>query len=92
MAQPQPELPPDSDRIIGKQLVTSAGEEAGEVSDVLVTAQGQVAAVLITRGGVLGVGGDQVSITWDQITIQGDQLSVNLTTDQIEALPPYSSD
>ncbi len=89
MAQPQPEIPAEADRIIGKQLVTLAGEEAGEVTDVLVTADGQVAAVIVERGGVLGLGGSQISLPWDQIRIQGDQLSVQMSADQLDAMPEY---
>lgn len=84
-----PDIPADADNLIGKQLVTSAGEEVGEVADVLVTADGRIDAILIRRGGVLGMGESHVSLKWDQIGIQGDQISTTLTADEIEAMPDY---
>ena len=88
----QPEIPPEADRIIGKTLVTSAGEEAGEVSDVLVTADGRIVAVLVDQGGVLGVGERKVALAWTQIQLQGDQLQVNMSADEIGQLPEYKVD
>jgi sporulation protein YlmC with PRC-barrel domain/ElaB/YqjD/DUF883 family membrane-anchored ribosome-binding protein len=88
MAGQQAEIPPDADRIVGKKLM-AAGKEAGEISDVLVTSDGKVAAVLVKAGGALGVGGKQVAIPWNEIKIQGDQVTVNLSADQIDAMPEY---
>lgn len=86
------QIPAEADSIIGKQIVSSDGEEAGEVADVLITPDGQVNALLITRGGALGLGGQQVALQWSEVVIQGDQLTANLTADQIGQLPEYQTD
>jgi sporulation protein YlmC with PRC-barrel domain len=86
------QIPAEADSIIGKQLVSSDGEEAGEVQDVLITPDGQVNALVLGRGGALGLGGQQVAIQWSQVLIQGDQLTANMTADQIEQLPEYQTD
>jgi sporulation protein YlmC with PRC-barrel domain len=90
--QQQANVPAEADRIVGRTVVTSNGDEAGEVADVLVTSNGQVEALLITRGGVLGLGEQQVMLPWDQVQLQGDQLMVNMTAEQIDALPEYTTD
>jgi hypothetical protein len=48
--------------------------------------------VIVERGGVLGLGGSQISLPWDQIRIQGDQLSVQMSADQLDAMPEYVTD
>jgi sporulation protein YlmC with PRC-barrel domain len=88
----QADIPAEADRIIGKKLVSEQGEEIGEISNVLVTTDGQVEAVLIKQGGALGMGGRQVALTWDQMQLQGDQLTVALTPEEVEQLPEYQAD
>jgi sporulation protein YlmC with PRC-barrel domain len=85
-------IPAEADAIMGRQIVTSDGEEGGEVSDVLVTADGQIEALLVKRGGALGLGGTQVAVTWDQLQLQGDQIVVNMTRDEMEQLPEYQTE
>ena len=78
--------------ILARQIVTSDGEEGGEVSNILVTADGQVEALLIKRGGALGLGGTQVAIPWDQIQLQGDQITVSATRDELRDMPEYQTE
>jgi sporulation protein YlmC with PRC-barrel domain len=73
----------------GLNLVAPNGEETGEVADVLITAEGAVAALIVKEGGALGLGGRQVAVPWNQVKLEGDQLRVNMTADQIGQLPEY---
>jgi sporulation protein YlmC with PRC-barrel domain len=70
----------------------SAGEEIGEVEDVLVDASGQPVAVTADVGGFLGIGEREVVIGLDQLTHSGDRLTVGMTKEQIEALPEFADD
>ena len=85
-------IPAEADAIMGRQVVTADGEEAGEVRDVLITSDGKVEAVLIERGGALGLGGTQIAVNWDQIQLQGDQIMVNATRDEMEQMPEYQTE
>jgi sporulation protein YlmC with PRC-barrel domain len=85
-------IPAEADAIVGRQIVTSDGEEGGEVADVLITADGQVEALLIKRGGALGLGGTQVAVPWDEVQLQGDQIVVNATRDQLRDMPEYQTE
>ena len=85
-------IPAEADAIMGRQVVTSDGEEGGEVSDILITSDGQVEALLIKRGGALGLGGTQVAIPWTEVQLQGDQIVVNATRDEMEQMPEYQTE
>jgi sporulation protein YlmC with PRC-barrel domain len=65
------------------------GEEVGEVDAVLVDAAAQPVAVAAEVGGLLGMGEQDVVIALDQLTQDGDHLKVNLTKEQIGALPEF---
>jgi sporulation protein YlmC with PRC-barrel domain len=82
----------EADQIVGKQLISSDGEEAGEISGALVTNDGRVAAVLIKQSGTIGMGGKTVVVAWDRISIQGDQLTVNMTSAEVSELSEYHAD
>ncbi len=89
---PQSQIPAEADSIMDRQLVSSDGEEVGQISNILVTSDGQVEAIIVTRGGALGLGGNDVAVAWDQIQIQGDQVVVNMSQDEMEQLPEYVTD
>ncbi|MBF0394296.1 MAG: PRC-barrel domain-containing protein [Alphaproteobacteria bacterium] len=89
---PQAQIAASADNLIGKTLTNQQGEDVGEVSDVVVTPQGQVQAVVIDRGGALGLGGKQVALQWSDLSIRGDQLMVNMSDDQIAQLPEYQTE
>ena len=65
------------------------GEEIGEVDEVLVDANAKPVAVAAEVGGFLGMGEKDVVIGLDQLTQDGGHLKVNLTKEQIGALPEY---
>lgn len=94
--QPQQEaetrqLPQGASEVLNKQVFGATGEEVGQVRDVIISQDGSVEAVVIERGGVLGVGAQQVAIDWDQISLdpQQDGLSVDMTESQLSELPEY---
>lgn len=63
------------------------GHKVGEVREALGD------RLIVTTGGLLGIGGREVSIPADRLTISkvGDKISVKttLTRDEIKALPDY---
>ena len=70
----------------------AAGEDIGEVEDVLVDATGQPTAITADVGGFLGIGEREVVIGLAQLTKNNDRLTVAMTKDQIEALPEFADD
>ena len=71
------------------EIYAPNGEEVGEVDAVLVDAAAQPVAVAAEVGGFLGMGEKDVVIGLDQLTQDGDHLKVNLTKEQIGALPEF---
>lgn len=86
-----------SDNLVGHEVVNRRNDESvGEVSDLVLDQNGQVVAVIISVGGVLGLGERDVAIAWDQIErkVDGDEitLSVDLTEESLKDAPKYTRD
>ena len=87
--QQQPPIPAAADEVVGKPVVSSEGRDVGEVVGVLVTGQGQVAALVLKQSGTLGVGGRNLAVPWDRFSIVGDQITLGMTEQEVSQLPGY---
>jgi sporulation protein YlmC with PRC-barrel domain len=76
----------------GKAVVNEAGEQIGEVSNIVEsTADGKM-YVVIDQGGFMGVGEKRVALSLEGLTMQGDQILVpQLSQQEIEALPEFQA-
>ena len=86
-----------SDSLVGQEVKNrSSDESVGTVSNLLLDEEGQIVAVIIGVGGLMGLGERDVAIAWNQIerTVDGDEttLWVNLNEQSVENAPEYSSD
>lgn len=77
---------------IGKRIYSKAGEDLGEVNDVILTDSTRVAAVILGVGGFLGIGEKDVAVSMSAINFiqDGDamKLVVDASKDQLtQALP-----
>lgn len=84
-----------SESIIGQDIINRRDNEVvGTVDELLIDKDGQIAAVIISTGGVLGVGEKDLAIAWDQIEreVDGDEttLSVDLSDDSISEAPSFA--
>ncbi len=81
--------------VLGKDVRSSAGENLGRIIDVLVDQGGQVRAAVIDFGGFLGVGNRRIVVDWAALHFaaadQRDRITLNLTRDQIRAVPEYKA-
>ncbi len=84
----------EGSHLIGLSVRNSANESIGSIDDVLVDADGRVRQVVVSVGGFLGIGDRKVAIGWDQLRFdrQRDIAMVNLTKDQVRAMPEYRAD
>ena len=84
----------DVQGILGRQVLSSAGEDMGRVIDVVVDRNGQVRAAVIDFGGFLGVGNRKVAIDWSALRFSPtgsnyERITLDLTRDQVKAMPEY---
>lgn len=84
----------DVQSILGRQVLSSAGEDMGRVIDIVVDRTGQVRAAVIDFGGFLGLGNRKVAIDWGALRFaptgsKSDRITVELTRDQVRAATEY---
>jgi sporulation protein YlmC with PRC-barrel domain len=84
----------DVQAILGRQVLSSAGEDMGRVIDIVVDKTGQVRAAVIDFGGFLGVGNRRVAVDWAALRFaptgsRYDRISLELTREQVNAAPEY---
>jgi hypothetical protein len=77
------------DDIEDADLLNAAGEEIGEVEEVLVDADGRVAAIVVDVDGSPGIGDKEVIIGLDQLELRGDDLVTSLAREQLDGLPRW---
>ena len=70
-------------------VAISPGEEIGGIDAVLKNAAAKPVAVTAEVGGFLGMGEKDVVIGLDQLSQDGDHLKINMTKEQIGALPDF---
>jgi len=93
-------------KLIGNNVYGGNGQDIGEVNDVLINRNGQVAALVLDVGGFLGIGGSQVavpmqSVQFSQAGTTGtgatgsdqlpDRITINVTKQQLETAPKFDS-
>jgi len=56
------------DDIIGKDVKNASGEKLGSVKDVAIDRDGRISYVILSKGEVLGMGGDLIPVPWEMVT------------------------
>lgn len=79
----------DVDDLEDMDVIGASGEEVGEIDEVLMASDGKISAVSIEVGGFLGIGDKEVVVELDKLTLKDDKLVVDMTREQIEALPEW---
>ena len=77
--------------LIGATVKNKNGESIGEVEDLIVSGRNNVAAAVITVGGLLGIGEKRIGLPYRDIEISpdGKTLYISLTEEQLDALPAF---
>jgi sporulation protein YlmC with PRC-barrel domain len=84
----------DVQAILGRQVLSNAGEDMGRVIDIVVDRSGQVRAAVIDFGGFLGVGNRKVAVDWSALRFaptgsRYDRITLDLSRDQVKDAPEY---
>ena len=82
-----------ADQIIGMTVYNAQGEKVGTVHDILLDKEGKATGVVLSVGGVLGVGAKSVGLTWKEIDVKPEQQQVQIsyTKDQLKAAPDFKT-
>ncbi|WP_416139636.1 PRC-barrel domain-containing protein [Halomonas sp. HK25] len=86
-----------ADDIIGKNIKQrSSDEEIGEIQDLIIGEDGRVVGVVVTTGAFLGLGGQEVGLSWDEVehTVEDDEsmFYTNVDEDTLRDSPKYERD
>jgi hypothetical protein len=75
--------------------VSNGQDTIGEVSDLVVTEDGRVEAIVVGVGGFLGIGEKPVALAWDSVKLTEQDGSrvilVSATREQLEGMPTYKT-
>lgn len=80
-------------KLIGADVKSSNNEKIGDVSEVLVSTDGKISAIIVSVGGFLGVGDRRVALPWEQLRFssEGNDLVVmaSATRESLKEMPEY---
>ena len=82
-----------AEKLIGMTVFDTNGDKVGQVKDILFNEQGQATGVVLSVGGVLGLGAKQVGLQWSEVDIQPDAevAKVQYNKDQLDAAPDFKT-
>lgn len=75
--------------VVGKPIYGSNGTDLGKVRDVVTAPGGHIASALVRVGQFLGFGGKTIAVPAEKLQLRGDRIVSQLTTDEMENLPPH---
>jgi sporulation protein YlmC with PRC-barrel domain len=77
--------------ITGTEVVNQAGDEIGEVEEIVRDKETGSFHAVVSVGGFLGIGDKQVAIALDDLKLRDEQLLISLdsTEEQLKAYPAY---
>jgi sporulation protein YlmC with PRC-barrel domain len=87
MGQQQGELsfnqPQRLSEIIDSDVINHQGEELGTVNDLVVNEKGQLEYLILSRGGVMGIGASLIAIPLDAVSVQiTDEKKLSINVDE----------
>lgn len=78
---------------IGKRVYDNAGNDIGEVNDLIMSNDGKIQATILGVGGFLGIGEKDVAVAVSSVEMVKDgddvKLVVNATKEQLEKAPTF---
>jgi len=79
---------------IGKKIYNSAGDNVGDVNDLIIGSDGKITGVVVGVGGFLGIGEKNIAVDFSMIQSGTDEngdlkLTVNATKEQLDAAPEF---
>ena len=82
-----------AESLIGTTVFSPEGEKVGTVKDILFDTSGKATGLVLSVGGIMGLGAKSVGLTWDEVDVQPEPklLQVKYSEDQLEAAPAFKT-
>lgn len=82
-----------ADTLIGMTVYNKDGTEVGKIKDILVDKDGKANGVVLSVGGVLGIGAKSVGLNWKELDVDTDAkaVEINYTKEQLEVAPDFKT-
>lgn len=86
-----------AEELIGSTVYSADDSDIGEVSDVVVAADGKIEAMVVDVGGFLGIGAKPVAVELSSLEVRRDEngdarIYTTQTQETLEAMPEFSAD
>jgi sporulation protein YlmC with PRC-barrel domain len=80
-----------ADKLIGMRVYNMNGDEVGKVDDILIGKDGKISGVVLSVGGVFGIGSKAVGLVWKEVDIspQQDTMQISYSKEQLEVAPEF---
>lgn len=79
------------DELWRKDVFDTAGEKVGTIRTVVTSQDRKDAHAVITYGGIMGYGADEILVSLDELRIVNDRLQINDTREALHAREKYSA-
>lgn len=76
-----------ADNLIGMQVQNLQGQDLGSISNLVIDPNGQVSHVVLSRGGIAGVGAEKYAVPFDRVQLQKGQnvARIDVSQDQLSS-------
>jgi sporulation protein YlmC with PRC-barrel domain len=78
-----------AEKLIGASVYDRSNQDVASVADLVLSKSGKVDNVVLNYGSVAGVGGKYVAISYSNLKFDNDRIAVDMTKDQLAAMPTY---
>jgi hypothetical protein len=81
-------------KLIGTSVVNDANEDIGDINELVLTKDGNIAAVVIGVGGFLGLGEREVAVRFDSLRLSQDKnqraiVKLGASRDELKSAPQW---
>lgn len=84
-----------ADTLEGDTVVNPAGEDLGEIKDIMLDVRsGRIAYAVLSSGGILGIGDKLFAIPWSALTLDADRkcFILDVSKERMEKAPGFDKD
>jgi len=80
-------------RLMDLNIKNAQDETLGEIDDIVIGSDGKITHVIVSTGGVLGVGAKKVQLPWSDVRFDaaGEKATASMTAEQLKSAPEYKA-